>query len=106
LVGLVVGVFLLTRGDITGTALALIDRMTGRSISIRARVEHEWPFAWHIFKQHPWLGGGEGAFARLVGPLVRTRQLTDPMLLNADNNYWESQAHNELLETLCSLGIP
>src|SRR5262249_14225834 len=33
-------------------------------------------------------------------------QLADPILLNADSSFWESHAHNEILETLCSLGIP
>lgn len=103
-VGSGLGVLLLTKGDVLETTLALMDQLTGRSASIRARIEHEWPFAVTLAGERPWLGHGEGGFGRRVGPLFRAQQMDDPMVLSADGVSWESHAHNELLETLVSLG--
>ena len=105
LVGLVGGYVLIMRSSPGLAAESIVSRWTGRSDSIRARVEHEWPFAFQIFAEHPLLGGGEGGFGRQVGPLVRTKQIEDPTVLNSDNQYWESHAHNEVLEMLSGIGV-
>lgn len=104
-VGVSLGAMLLYRGDLSRTVLAVVDELSGRSASIRARVEHEWPFAWGMFLKRPLLGAGEGGFSRQVGPMARAAQWDDPMLLKSDSSVWEAYAHNELLETLVSLGL-
>ncbi|MEE8169966.1 MAG: O-antigen ligase family protein, partial [Phycisphaerae bacterium] len=104
-VGIAAGTFFLTGGDFVDTAVSVVDELTGRSASIRARVEHEWPYATSMFLKRPWLGDGEGGFGRLVGPYFRAKQLFDPMVLTADGVSWESHAHNEVLELLTSLGV-
>lgn len=102
--GLLAG-FLLVSGDVSAAVTGVVDQFTGRSASIRARIEHEWPFAGAIFWKRPWLGSGEGGFGRMVGPYVRAGQIDDPTLLNPNASVWESHAHNELLEMLCDLGL-
>ncbi len=77
-----------------------------RPHSIRARLEHQWPYAWVLFAAKPITGHGDGAYSLLAGQYARGEQLDDPSLVSFDNETkWEMHTHNEFLELLADLGL-
>ncbi len=94
----------------TGGALMVQSLRTGgvmgqRAHSIRARLNHEWPYALTLFFQKPVAGWGDGGFAMLAGQYARVEQLDDPAILSFDTWSWVGHAHNEFLELLADLGF-
>ncbi|MFQ5422843.1 MAG: O-antigen ligase family protein [Phycisphaerae bacterium] len=77
-----------------------------RPHSIRARLEHQWPYAWVLFSAKPITGHGDGAYSLLAGQIARREQLDDPSVVSFDNETkWEVHTHNEFLELLADLGL-
>lgn len=64
-----------------------------------ARVEI-WRIAWQGFKERPWLGNGPNTY-RLVFEQKKTKRLVDAV----GNIYAQQQAHSDILEALCSVGL-
>lgn len=79
--------------------------MGQRAHSIRARLDHEWPYALALFFQNPVAGRGDGAYAMLAGQMCREEQLEDPAILSFDEWSWVGHVHNEFLELLADLGF-
>lgn len=79
--------------------------MGQRAHSIRARLDHEWPYALSLFEQKPVAGHGDGAYSMLAGQFARQEQLDDPAILSFDEWSWVGRAHNEYLELLADLGL-
>ncbi|MFH1418810.1 MAG: O-antigen ligase family protein [Planctomycetota bacterium] len=93
-----------------GGALMVQSLRTGgvmgeRAHSIRARLNHEWPYALTLFFQKPVAGWGDGGYAMLAGQFARVEQLDDPGVLSFDTWSWVGHAHNEFLELLADLGF-
>lgn len=114
-VGLVTAVMLATPRRIRGVllVLALGGAVLGgnyvrsfRAHSIRARLDHEWPYAMVLFNSKMITGHGDGAYSLLAGSIARDDQLGDPNVAGFDNEAkWTVEAHNEFLEILADLGL-
>ncbi|MEE8386871.1 MAG: O-antigen ligase family protein, partial [Dehalococcoidia bacterium] len=72
--------------------------MGRRAHSIRARLNHEWPYALTLFFGKPVVGSGDGAYALLAGQLGRNDQLDDPAVMAFNERSWIGHAHNEYLQ--------
>ena len=100
-----VAVLLAIGGAIVVQHLRVSGVMGERAHSIRARLNHEWPYAFKLFFDKPVAGYGDGAYTMLSGQIARSEQLDDPAILSADQSYWMGHAHNEFLELLADLGF-
>ncbi len=79
--------------------------MGRRAHSIRARLNHEWPYALTLFFSKPVAGNGDGAYALRAGQFGREDQLDDPAVMAFDERSWIGHAHNEYLQLLADLGV-
>ncbi len=86
-------------------SLRVHGEMGQRAHSVRARLDHEWPYALTLFYQKPIAGHGDGAYSMLAGQYAREEQLDDPAVLSFDGWSWVGRAHNEYLELLADLGL-
>jgi O-antigen ligase len=100
-----VAVLLAIGGALAVQHLRVSGVMGDRAHSIRARLDHEWPYALKLFFDKPVAGHGDGAYSMLAGQMARAEQLEDPAILSTDEGYWEAHAHNEFLEMLADLGL-
>lgn len=93
--------FWLPPGD--GVYFTSVQRGSGEYIfpfvtgSIGKRFEM-WRAAWHIFKQHPFLGAGTGSFLKEVAELVKERDIS-PSVVTFDH------PHNDYLNALSGQGL-
>jgi O-antigen ligase len=78
--------------------------VASRAISVRARLNYEWPYALTLFLQKPVGGHGDGAYSLLAGGFAREDQLEDPRVLAMEGHSWPGHPHNEFLELLSDLG--
>jgi O-antigen ligase len=102
---ILVAVLLAIGGALTVQHLRVSGVMGDRAHSIRARLNHEWPYALRMFLDKPVAGYGDGAYSMLAGQMARAEQLEDPAILSADEWSWVGHAHNEFLELLSDLGF-
>lgn len=101
---LLIGVVLAIGGALYVQHLRVAGAAGERAHSIRARLDHEWPYALALFYRKPITGQGDGAYAMLAGQFAREEQLDDPAILSFEEWSWVGHAHNEFLELLADLG--
>lgn len=76
-----------------------------RGHSIRARVDHAWPYAIALWKIKPILGHGDGAYGLLAGQFARVDQIDDPNVMSFDQeDSWVYHADSEPLQLLADVG--
>ncbi|HPF38143.1 MAG TPA: O-antigen ligase family protein [Phycisphaerae bacterium] len=79
--------------------------MGDRAHSIRSRLNHEWPYAIHLWQQKIVGGHGEGGYTMQAGKFAREDQLFDPNAIAIDEQVWVAEAHNEYLNLLSDVGL-